>query len=55
MRLGTVSENPIERLLLVAGQLPTPLGDTLIALLLSRTVMTATKLGVFEALEHFQE
>jgi SAM-dependent methyltransferase len=50
MRLITIAENPIERLLLTAGLVPTPLMDTMVALLLARTIMTATKLHVFDAL-----
>jgi 2-polyprenyl-3-methyl-5-hydroxy-6-metoxy-1,4-benzoquinol methylase len=40
----------MERALLAAGVLPTPMLDTIIALLLARTVMAATKFGVFDAL-----
>src|SRR4028119_1670167 len=50
MRLTTIAENPIERILLAAGVVPTPLMDTMVALLLARTIMTATKLHVFDAL-----
>ena len=50
MRLGPIPESPLERILLAAGLVPVPLADTLGALLLARTVMTATKLGLFEAL-----
>ena len=50
MRLGPIPESPRERILLAAGLVPVPLVDTLAALLLARTVMTATKLGLFEAL-----
>jgi predicted O-methyltransferase YrrM len=50
MKLGAIPENIIERILLALGVLPTPLVDTLIAMLLARTVMVATKLGVFQAL-----
>ncbi|HET9299681.1 MAG TPA: class I SAM-dependent methyltransferase [Candidatus Polarisedimenticolaceae bacterium] len=50
MRLRAVAENPIEWALDRLGLLPRPLADTIVAMLLSRTVLTATKLGVFEAL-----
>jgi predicted O-methyltransferase YrrM len=50
MKLGTVAENPLEWALLRTGLVPTPLLDTIIALLLARAVMVGTKLGVFEAL-----
>ena len=50
MKIGAIPENVIERILLAAGSLPAPLLDTFQALLLARTVMAATKLGVFEAL-----
>jgi SAM-dependent methyltransferase len=50
MKLGTIPENPLEWSVLRAGLVPTPLLDTIIALLLARTVMTSTRLGVFEAL-----
>lgn len=51
MRLGTIAENPIERVLLAAGLIPTPMFDTIGALLLARTVMAATKFGLFDALD----
>lgn len=50
MRLGAVAETPLEWLALRAGRVPTPLVDTHIAFALARTVMVATRLGVFEAL-----
>jgi SAM-dependent methyltransferase len=50
MRLDTVPENLLERIALRAGVVPTPLGDTIVAMTLARTIMVATKLGVFEAL-----
>jgi 2-polyprenyl-3-methyl-5-hydroxy-6-metoxy-1,4-benzoquinol methylase len=50
MRLATIPENPLERVLLALGIVPTPLMDTFVALALARTVMAATKLGLFEAL-----
>ena len=50
MKLGAVPKNLLERALLALGLLPTPFLDTHVAMLLSRTVLAATKLGVFEAL-----
>jgi 2-polyprenyl-3-methyl-5-hydroxy-6-metoxy-1,4-benzoquinol methylase len=50
MRLHAVPENLFERIALRAGVVPTPLGDTIVAMTLARTIMVATKLGVFEAL-----
>lgn len=50
MRLGAIPENPIEWALLKAGQLPTPLLDTLVGMLLVRTILVGVKFGVFEAL-----
>ncbi len=50
MRLGVIPESAFERLALALGLVPTPLMDTLIAMLLARTVMVATKVGVFEAM-----
>jgi hypothetical protein len=49
MRLDAVPENLFETIALRAGVVPTPLGDTIIAMTLARTIMVATKLGVFEA------
>jgi 2-polyprenyl-3-methyl-5-hydroxy-6-metoxy-1,4-benzoquinol methylase len=51
VRLTTAPENLVEKVLLASGVVPTPLADTMVALLLARTIMTATKLGIFEALE----
>jgi hypothetical protein len=50
MRLDAVPENLLERIALQAGVVPTPLGDTIVAMTLARAIMVATKLGVFEAL-----
>ncbi|MBF6590702.1 MAG: methyltransferase domain-containing protein [Ktedonobacterales bacterium] len=52
MKLSTLPENPLDAVALAAGLVPTPLLDTIIALLLARTVMVGTRLGVFEALAH---
>lgn len=50
MKVGVVPENPIERVVLAMGVVPTPLLDTMFTMLLARTVMVGTRLGVFEAL-----
>lgn len=49
MKYGAIGENPLERLVLMTGQAPTPFIDTF-AFLMARTLMAATKLGIFEAL-----
>lgn len=50
VRFGPIPENPAERFILAANLAPTPLVDTIVALLLARTLMVATKLDVFDAL-----
>jgi len=50
MRLGAVPQNVFEAAALAAGEVPTPLIDTLVALLLANTVMTGTSVGLFDAL-----
>ncbi len=50
MRLGVVPENPVERLVARLNGAPQPLFETQIAFTLSRVVMVAAKLGLFEAL-----
>jgi len=50
MRLGVIPENVIERVVLASGVVPSPLFDTMMAMLLARTVMVGTKVGVFETL-----
>ena len=50
MRLNAVPENLLEMIALHAGVVPTPLGDTIVAMTLARTIMVATKLGIFETL-----
>jgi SAM-dependent methyltransferase len=51
MRIGAIPENLIEFLLTMTGGVPTPLLDTLQAILRARAIMVATKLGLFEALK----
>lgn len=51
MRLGAIPQNFKESIALAAGLVPTPLIDTLVALLLAKTIMAATAVGIFQALE----
>ncbi len=51
MKLDMVPQGVLEQILLRIVDVPLPLLHTAIASLLARTVMTGTKLGVFEALE----
>lgn len=50
MKLGVVPENLIERLALFSGLLPPGIFESWFGIMLSRTMMVATKLDVFEAL-----
>jgi SAM-dependent methyltransferase len=50
MKVGVIPENPIERIAVAFGMVPVPLIETLIGMLLVRTIMVATKFGVFETL-----
>lgn len=50
MRLGVVPETPLEWLALRLGRVPTPLVDTQLAVAWGRTLLVATRIGVFEAL-----
>ena len=51
MRLGAIPQSVNESIALAAGLVPTPLIDTLVALLLAKTIMAATAVGIFQALE----
>jgi SAM-dependent methyltransferase len=51
MRLAAIPQNLKESIALAAGFVPTPLMDTLVALLLAKTVIAATAIGIFDALE----
>lgn len=51
MRLAAKPENLKESVALAAGLVPTPLIDTFVALLLAKTVIAATAVGIFDALE----
>lgn len=50
MRLGVIPEGPLEWLALRTGRVPTPLAETHLAVAWARTLMVATRAGVFEAL-----
>ena len=50
MRLGVVPETPLEWLALRLGRVPTPLVDTHLAVAWGRTLLVATRNGVFDAL-----
>jgi SAM-dependent methyltransferase len=50
MKLGVIPETAIERIGLMTGQVPIPIAHALGGIVLARTVMAATGLGVFEAL-----
>jgi SAM-dependent methyltransferase len=50
MKIGAIAGNWLERILLAARVLPTPIFDTQMAMLLARTIMIGVKLGVFEVL-----
>jgi hypothetical protein len=50
MRLGAIPHGIVERIAFALGLVPTPLFDSIIALLLARTVMVATRVGVFETM-----
>lgn len=50
MRIGMIPENPLEWFLCKINAIPFPAEDTLVAMLQTRAVMTASRLGLFEAL-----
>src|SRR5438552_18074084 len=50
MKLGILPENLMERLALRSGALPPGIFECWFGIMLSRTVMAATKLDVFESL-----
>ena len=51
MKLDAIAQNPLEWLALKSGLVPTPLGHSHIAFILSKAVLEATDIGIFEALE----
>src|SRR5206468_2080827 len=50
VKLGLVPENLVERLALLTGILPPGIFESWFGIMLARTVMTATKLDIFESL-----
>jgi SAM-dependent methyltransferase len=50
MRIGAVPEGLMECAGLALGLVPLPFLDTMVALMLARTLMTATKSGIFDAM-----
>jgi SAM-dependent methyltransferase len=50
MKLDAIAQNPLEWLALKSGMVPTPLGHSHIALILSKALLEATDQGVFDAL-----
>ena len=50
MKVKAVPEGMIERLVVAAGRMPTPLMETTGSMWLAQIIATATKVGVFEAL-----
>jgi SAM-dependent methyltransferase len=51
MKLGGIPQGPVEIMATVLGLLPQPLLETQISMLLARTIMEGSRLGVFEALK----
>ena len=51
MKLGLIPESDRERDALESGRAPRPMLESYFSLMLARTLMVATKLGVFDALE----
>src|ERR1700710_3003974 len=51
MKLGGIPQSPVEVMATMLGLLPQPLLETQIAMLLARTIMEGSRLGVFEALK----
>ena len=51
MKLSALPQNLRECVALACGMVPTPLMDTLVGLLLAKTIIAATTLGIFDALE----
>lgn len=50
MKLGVIPQNLIEWIVKAANLAPTPLMDTMAAMMLARTIMVGTKLNVFEVM-----
>ncbi len=50
MRVGAIPESLLERIALATNLAPTPVADTLHAVIVARAVVAATRLGVFDGL-----
>ncbi len=50
MKLGMLPDGPMEAVAIALGLVPVPLGQTLPTLLMARSLMSATRFGLFEAL-----
>jgi hypothetical protein len=50
MKYGTIPENVVESLALLAGRVPVPLFDAIYSLMKARGLMAAVRLGIFTAL-----
>ena len=50
MRVGIIAQNILERLALATGKIPEPIVEAFPPLVLARSIMAATTLGVFDAL-----
>jgi ubiquinone/menaquinone biosynthesis C-methylase UbiE len=50
MRLGAIPEGLIERLALATNQLPTPIGESMFAMPIARSLQVAQRTGIFAAL-----
>ena len=50
MRLGTIAENLIERIIIRTNIAPTPLMETQIAYSMARSIMAGVKLGIYDAI-----
>lgn len=50
MRVGIIAQSIFERLALMAGRVPEPIVEAFPPLVLARSVMAATKLGIFDTL-----
>jgi ubiquinone/menaquinone biosynthesis C-methylase UbiE len=51
VRIGAIPENLLERIAVAANLAPTPVVDTLHAVIVARAVVVATRLGIFDALK----
>lgn len=51
MRIGVIAQSLVERVVLAAGFVPTPIIASFPTIVLARSIMAATQLGIFTALE----